>query len=88
MIRNMGSRALAAVMLAVAAVATAGTLPAQAQAQGPAGKLGNEFIYTYYANAAHTGAPVGGFIYGYCPSYFSNSWGTRTPYFVSSEEPC
>jgi hypothetical protein len=86
MTRNRGSRAAFAVALAAAVITTTGALPAQAQS--PAGKLGNEFQYTYYANAAHTGAPVGGFTYGYCPSYFSTSWGTRTPYFVSSEEPC
>ena len=86
MIRNRGSRALLTAVLAAAAIATTGALPAQAQS--PAGKLGNVFQSTYYANAAHTGAPVGEFTYGYCPSYFSTSWGTRTPYFVSSEEPC
>jgi len=73
-------------VLAAAAITTAGALPAQAQS--PGGKLGNEFTYTYYANAAHTGAPVGGWTFGYCPTYFSNSWGTRTSYFVSSEEAC
>jgi hypothetical protein len=86
MTKNLGKRAVLAVLLAAAAATTAGVLPAQAQS--PAGKLGNEFTYTYYANAAHTGEPVGGMIFGYCPSYFSNSWGTRTTYFVTSEEAC
>ena len=85
MTKNVGGRAIFAV-LAAAAITAGGALPAQAQS--PAGKLGNQFTYTYYANAAHTGAPVGGLIFGYCPSYFSNSWGTRTSYFISSEEPC
>lgn len=85
MIRNIGNRAVSAVVLA-AAITAAGALPAQAQS--PAGKLGNQFTYTYYANAAHTGAQVGGWTFGYCPTYFSNSWGTRTTYFVSSEEAC
>jgi hypothetical protein len=86
MTRNLGLRAALAVALAAAAVTTAGVLPAQAQS--PAGKLGNEFTFTYYANSAHTGEPVGAWTYGYCPSYFSVSWGTRTSYFVSSEEAC
>ena len=86
MIRSLGHRAVCAMVLTAAAITTAGVLPAQAQS--PAGKLGNQFTYTYYANAAHTGAPVGEWTYGYCPSYFSNSWGTRTTYFVSSEEAC
>ena len=85
MTRNLGRRSVFAVVLAAAAF-TAGTLPAQAA--NPPGKLGNIFTQTYYANAAHTGSPVGGFTYGYCPTYFSNSWGTRTPYFISSEQPC
>lgn len=86
MTRNRGSRAVFAVVLAAAAITTTGALPAQAQSQ--AGKLGNQFTYTYYTNAAHTGAPVGGWTFGYCPTYFSSSWGTRTSYFLSSEEPC
>jgi hypothetical protein len=85
MIRNLGNRAVFAVVLA-AAMMTAGALPAQAQ--GTAGKLGNQFTYTYYASAAHTGTPVGKWIFGYCPSYFSESFGTRTSYFVLSEEAC
>jgi hypothetical protein len=86
MTRNLGYRAVFALVLAATAISTAAAAPAHAQS--PAGKLGNEFTYTYYANSAHTGEPVGGFTYGYCPTYFSNSWGTRTVYFVSSEEPC
>jgi hypothetical protein len=85
MIRSLGNRAVLMVVLA-AGITTAGALPAQAQSQ--AGKLGNEFTYTYYANAAHTGAPVGAFTFGYCPTYFSYSWGTRTAYLVTSEEAC
>jgi hypothetical protein len=86
MTRNRGNRAVFAVALTAAALATAIASPAQAQS--PAGKLGNQFTYTYYATAAHTGEPVGEWVFGYCPSYFSNSWGTKTSYFVSSEEAC
>ena len=86
MTRNLRNRAVFALMLA-AAVTTAGALPAQAQSPA-AGKLGNQFTYTYYATAAHTGSPVGGWTFGYCPSYFSSTWGTRTSYFVTSEIPC
>lgn len=86
MTKNLRNRVVFAVVLAASVIATTGVLPAQAS--GPAGKLGNEFIFTYYANAALTGAPVGGWTYGYCPSYFSTSWGTRTSYFVSEEESC
>jgi hypothetical protein len=88
MTRNLGKRAAFAVALTAAVIMTAGTLPAQAQAQSPAGKLGNQFTYTYYATSAHTGEPVGGWTFGYCPSYFSNTWGTKTTYFVTSEEAC
>jgi hypothetical protein len=84
---NLRTRALFAAMLAAAAITTTGALPAQAQSPA-AGKLGNQFTYTYYATAADTGTPVGGWTFGYCPSYFSSSWGTRTAYFVSSEEAC
>jgi hypothetical protein len=86
MTRNRGNRAVAAAVLAAAALTAAVASPAQAQS--PAGKLGNQFTYTYYATAAHTGEPVGEWIFGYCPSYFSNSWGTKTSYFVTSEEAC
>ena len=86
MIRSLANRTIFTIVLAAAAITAAGTLPAQAQ--GPAGKLGNQFTYTYYATAAHTGEPVGGWTFGYCPTYFSSSWGTRTTYFVTSEEPC
>jgi hypothetical protein len=86
MTANLGHRAIFAVVLAAAVMTTASALPARAES--PAGKLGNQFTYTYYATAAHTGAPVGGWTFGYCPSYFSDSWGTRTSYFVSSEEAC
>ena len=86
MTRKIGSRAVFAMVLAAATITTAGALPAQARS--PAGKLGNEFRYTYYSSAAHTGTPVGGWTYGYCPSYFSTSWGTRTSYFIMSEEAC
>lgn len=85
MTRHLGRRS-ALVALAATAVLTAGMLPAQAQS--PAGKSGNVFTFTYYANAAHTGDPVGQWIYGYCPSYFTNSWGTRTAYQVESEQAC
>lgn len=84
--RNFGKRAVFAVVMASAVATTAGALPAQAQS--PAGKLGNQFTYTYYTSAAHTGASVGGWTYGYCPSYFTVSWGTKTSYFVLSEEAC
>jgi hypothetical protein len=83
---NPGKRAVFAVVLAAAVITAASALPAGAQSA--AGKLGNQFTYTYYATAAHSGAPVGGWTFGYCPSYFSDSWGTRTSYFVSSEEAC
>jgi hypothetical protein len=86
MIRNLGHRAVFAVVLAGAAIMTVGALPAQAQT--PSGKLGTQVTYTYYANAAHTGEPVGEWIFGYCPTYFSDIFGTRTSYFVSSEEAC
>jgi hypothetical protein len=86
MTANPGKRAIFAVVLAVAVLTTASALPARAQSA--AGKLGHQFTYTYYATAAHTGAPVGEWTFGYCPSYFSDSWGTRTSYFVSSEEAC
>ncbi len=81
-----GKSGVFAVVLAAAVITTAGAPPAQAQS--PAGKLGNQFTYTYYATSADTGTPVGGWTFGYCPSYFSNSWGTRTSYFLSSEEAC
>ena len=84
---KLGKRATFAVVLAAAVITTAGALPAQAQSPA-AGKLGNQFTYTYYSTAAHTGAAVGGWTFGYCPSYFTNSWGTKTSYFVSSEEAC
>lgn len=87
MSRKLGKRAVFAAVLAAAAITTAGTLSAQAESPA-AGKLGNQFTYTYYANAAHTGAPVGGWTFGYCPTYFSSSWGTKTTYFVTSEESC
>jgi len=86
MTRHLGRRTGLVTGLAAAAVMTAGVLPAQAQS--PAGKSGNVFTFTYYANAAHTGSAVGQWIYGYCPGYFTNSWGTRTAYSVESEEPC
>jgi hypothetical protein len=86
MTKNLANRAIFALVLTATAFSTAAAAPAHAQS--PAGKLGNEFTDTYYANAALTGEPVGGFTYGYCPTYFSSSWGTRTVYFVSSEEPC
>jgi len=82
-----GTRALFAAALTAVVMTTAAALPAHAQSPA-AGKLGNQFTYTYYSTAAHTGAPVGGWTFGYCPSYFSNSWGTKTAYFVSSEESC
>jgi hypothetical protein len=85
--KSLGNRVIFAVMLVAAVVTTAGVLPAQAQSPA-AGKLGNQFTYLYYANAAHTGEPVGEWVFGYCPSYFSHSWGTRTAYVVSSEEAC
>jgi hypothetical protein len=84
---KLGKRAMFAVVLAATVITTAGALPAQAQSPA-AGKLGNQFTYTYYSTAALTGAPVGGWTFGYCPSYFTNSWGTKTSYFVSSEEAC
>jgi Family of unknown function (DUF6289) len=87
MTNKFGNRAMFAVALAAALTTTAGALPAQAQSPA-AGKLGNQFTYTYYSSAAHTGEPVGGWTFGYCPSYFSSSWGTKTTYFVTSEEAC
>jgi hypothetical protein len=86
MSRKLGNRAVFAVVVAAAAITAGGALPAQAQS--PAGKLGNQFTYTYYSNAAHTGAPVGEWTFGYCPTYFSSSWGTRTSYYTTSEQPC
>lgn len=83
----LGNRAVFAVVLAAAAITMTGALPAQAQSPA-AGKLGNQFTYTYYSTAADTGTPVGGWTFGYCPSYFSSSWGTKTSYFVTSEEAC
>jgi hypothetical protein len=81
--RKLGLRVTSALVLATAAATMAAVLPAQAQSH--TGKLGNQFTYTYYATAAHTGSPVGEWTFGYCPTYFSVSSGTRTAYFVTSE---
>ncbi len=83
---KLGRRAVVAGVLAAAALTTAAVVPAQAQ--NPAGKLGTQFTETYYATSAHTGDPVGEWVYGYCPSYFSHLYGTKTAYFVLSSESC
>ena len=85
MTRSLRSRAIFAVVLGAAAITTAVAQPAHAS---PAGKLGTQFTETYYANAAHTGEPVGEWVYGYCPSYFSDMFGTKTAYSVLSSEAC
>ncbi|TDP94895.1 hypothetical protein [Labedaea rhizosphaerae] len=74
-----------------AAAVAAGCALAVTMTGGPAsatGKLGHMFTYTYYSSSAHTGEPVGGYVYGYCPSYFSSTWGVRTAYFTSTVEEC
>jgi hypothetical protein len=88
MTRNRRNRAIFAVVLTAAAFSAAGVLPAHAQSQTPAGRLGTQFTYTYYATAAHTGEAVGEWVFGYCPTYFSDTFGTKTAYYVLSEESC
>jgi hypothetical protein len=67
-------------------IADSWAFPAHAQSQTPAGRLGTQFTYTYYATAAHTGEAVGEWVFGYCPTYFSDTFGTKTAYCVLSEE--
>ena len=74
-----------------AAVVVAGCALAVAVPTGDAsatGKLGHMFTYTYYATADHSGQPIGGYVYGYCPSYFSSSWGTRSTYSTLTIDDC
>jgi hypothetical protein len=85
MTRNLRNRAIFGAVLAAVALTAAGASPAHANA---AGKLGTQFTDTYYTNAAHTGEPVGEWVYGYCPTYFSDVYGTKTAYWVLSEESC
>jgi hypothetical protein len=86
MTSKLRNRAIFAGALAAVAITTAAAVPAQAQS--PAGKLGTQFTDTYYATAALTGTPVGEWVYGYCPTYFSDMFGTKTAYYVLSEESC
>ena len=74
-----------------AAVVAAGCALAVTTTGGAAsatGKLGHVFTTTYYASADHSGQPVGGFVYGYCPNYFSSTWGTRTSYSTMTIDDC
>jgi hypothetical protein len=86
MTRNRAYRAAFGVALAAAAVAATGVPPAQAQTNRPSNSY--EFVTDYYANAAHTGQPVGYFIWGWCPNYFTLSGGTSTSYSTTSELGC
>jgi hypothetical protein len=85
MTSKLRKRALYAGVLAAVAITTAAAVPAQAQSHG---KLDTQFTDTYYATAALTGSPVGEWVYGYCPTYFSDLFGTKTAYYVLSEESC
>jgi hypothetical protein len=86
MTRNRAHRAALGVALAAAAVAATGVPSAQAQTYRPIGSY--EYVTDYYANAAHTGQPVGYYIWGWCPNYFTLSGGTRTAYSTTFELAC
>jgi hypothetical protein len=86
MTRNRAYRAAFGVALAAAAVAVTGVAPAHAQTDRPPSSY--EWVTTYYANAAHTGQPVGSYIYGWCPNYFTLSSGTRTSYSTTFMLAC
>jgi hypothetical protein len=85
MTSKLRNRVIFAGVLAAVAVTTAAAVPAQAQSHG---KLDTQFTETYYATSADTGTPVGEWVYGYCPTYFSDMFGTKTAYFVLSSESC